>query len=113
MLIVMQEPKKCIEYYYDSQKYNKQEILENLTLETKEQFPKQEAEISICLNPFGVYVATLIFPEKQGKRKIKQREKRKNEKEIKPSLSYYEMKQKTKQKVQYGVYKNGGTFRPF
>lgn len=113
MLMDMQERKKCIEYYYDSQKYNEQEILENLTVETKEQFPKQEAEINIRLNPFGVYIATLIFPEKQAKRKIKQREKHKKEKEIKSGLSYYETKQKTKQKEQYGIYKNGGTFRPF
>lgn len=108
----MQERKKCIEYYYDSQKYNEQEILENLTVETKEQFPKQEAEINIRLNPFGVYIATLIFPEKQKKRKLKQKEKSINEERTKRK-SYYEKKHKTKQKEQYGLYKNGGIFRPF
>lgn len=50
--------KKCIEYYFDSKQYNKKEILENIEIEKKE-FPKQQFNVNIALNKYGIYVVRL------------------------------------------------------
>ena len=50
--------KKCIEYYFDSKKYNKKEILENIEKEKKE-FPKHQFDVNITLNKYGIYIVRL------------------------------------------------------
>lgn len=51
---------KSVEYYFDSKKYKKEQVIENMK---KEQlgFEKKKAEIDIKLNQYGIYVATLKF----------------------------------------------------
>lgn len=50
--------KKCIEYYFDSKKYNKKEILENIEKEKKE-FPRHQFDVNITLNKYGIYIVRL------------------------------------------------------
>ena len=51
---------KSVEYYFDSKKYDKEQIIENMK---KEQlgFEKKNAKIDIILNEYGIYVTTLKF----------------------------------------------------
>ena len=51
---------KCIEYYFDSNKYNESEVLENMEKE-KLEFPKKKSKITITLNKYGIYIARLEF----------------------------------------------------
>ena len=63
----MEYNRKCIQYFFDANKYNPNQVVEQVELERKQEFPKQEAKIEIKLNEFGVYVATLIFENSKRK----------------------------------------------
>ena len=52
---------KCIEYYFDSKKYNQIQIIENMEKE-KLEFPKEQVDLEIFLNEYGIYVVKLVFP---------------------------------------------------
>ena len=56
----MARGEKCVEYYFDSKKYDKFEVLENMKKEQLE-FERKKAKISVYLNDYGIYVATLKF----------------------------------------------------
>lgn len=94
---------KCVESYFDSSKYAREEIRQNLYQEAKTY--RKKFEINIELNQWGVYVAKLvvydktsffknnkIFKIKSNKRKISKREK-------------YSSKS-------YGEYKRTGNYKP-
>lgn len=51
---------KCVEYYFDSEKYDESQVIENMK---KEQlgFEKKKSEITVTLNEYGTYVAQLRF----------------------------------------------------
>lgn len=57
----MIKEEKCIEYYFDSKKYNQIQIIENMEKE-KLEFPKERVELEIFLNQYGIYVVKLVFP---------------------------------------------------
>lgn len=109
---------KYITYYFDSNTYNKIQIIENLRKECETQYFGKEAQIDIQLNEFGTYIATLVFEPKENKitqlikandSKIKEKVHRitmikKKRKSGKKYLSQPERK--------YGAYKQTGTFRP-
>lgn len=52
---------KCIEYYFDSRLYNKEDVIENMKKEKMEFPKKKKSEVDIHLNEFGIYVAQLQF----------------------------------------------------
>lgn len=54
---------KCVEYYFDSNKYTKEEIIQQMKKEQLE-FEKKKSEISIKLNKYGIYVVKLRFLNK-------------------------------------------------
>ena len=56
----MIKQEKCVEYYFDSKKYNKFEIIENMKQE-EIGFEKKKSEINITLNEYGIYVVKLKF----------------------------------------------------
>ena len=51
---------KCMEYYFDSNKYNEAEVLENMG-KKKLEFPKKKIEMTVSLNKYGTYVVKLAF----------------------------------------------------
>lgn len=61
--------KKCVEYYFDSKLYSKDDILEKLK-ETEKEYPNKKIEMEINLNEWGVYVVSLKFKDKK-KQKVK------------------------------------------
>lgn len=97
---------KYIEYYFNSSKYNKEEIIQNLNKEIKN-YPGKEATINVELNQWGVYVAKLAFYNKKSifnftKNKTKSTKLRKNK--IAKIEKY--------QNRTYGEYKNTTTYKP-
>lgn len=53
---------KCVEYYFDSRKYSKEEIIESIKQEEKELKKKKiKTKIDIKLNEYGIYVVKLRF----------------------------------------------------
>lgn len=91
---------KYITYYFDSNTYNKIQIIENLNKECETQYFGKKAQIDIQLNEFGTYIATLVFTPKENRiTKIS-----KQRKSAKSYLAQPERK--------YGAYKQTGTFRP-
>lgn len=56
----MIKEEKCVEYYFDSRKYNEFEIIENMKQE-EIGFEKKKSEINITLNEYGIYVVKLKF----------------------------------------------------
>lgn len=56
----MIKKEKCIEYYFDSKKYNQIQIIEKMEKE-KLEFPKEQVEVKMYLNQHGIYVAQLVF----------------------------------------------------
>ena len=49
-----------MEYYFDSNKYNEAEVLENMG-KKKLEFPKKKIEMTVSLNKYGTYVVKLAF----------------------------------------------------
>lgn len=56
----MIKKEKSVEYYFDSKKYNKTQVMQNMQKEQME-FPKKQGNISITLNEYGIYIARLDF----------------------------------------------------
>lgn len=54
---------KCLEYYFDSRRYNQEEIQKNID-ETKKEFPNKEITVEVSINSFGMYVITFYFENK-------------------------------------------------
>lgn len=51
---------KCMEYYFDSNKYNEVDVLENME-KKKLEFPRKKMDMTISLNKYGTYVVKLQF----------------------------------------------------
>lgn len=56
----MKKEEKCIEYYFDSQKYNQIQIIDNMEKE-KLEFPNEQMELKMFLNKYGIYEVKLVF----------------------------------------------------
>lgn len=103
---------KSLEYYFDSRIYSIQEVRTAIE-ENKKEFSNKIVEAQISLNPFGVYIVTLNFKDKNNlltKIKPKKTEKNKNKvvkhKEQKRLEKYYG-------ENKYGQYKSAGVYRPY
>lgn len=112
----MELNRKCIQYFFDSKKYNPTEVVKTIEKERIEQFPKEKAKIEIKLNEFGVYEATLIFEKRKKMFKssllknnnIKENQKIKNKK-----TSRYEKLITQNSNREYGKYRETKTYRPY
>ena len=49
-----------MEYYFDSNKYNEVDVLENME-KKKLEFPRKKMDMTISLNKYGTYVVKLQF----------------------------------------------------
>lgn len=56
----MLKKEKCVEYFFDSRKYNEEQILQSIEKEEKG-FEKNKSEINIKLNDYGIYEVRLRF----------------------------------------------------
>ena len=77
----MNKKLKCMEYYFDSKKYNEIDVIEKIGLK-KMEFPKKKINASIELNEYGTYVVKLEFLNNQIaliKHNIKRHMKNKSE----------------------------------
>ena len=112
----MKQKEKCVEYYFDSNQYNKDKVIENMEKKQLE-FEKRKSEIDIKLNEYGIYVAKLIFQNKEltvinnkiiskfiNKSKIVKKSESKN------TYKGYEMYNENN-KI-YGQYKKTKTYQP-
>lgn len=89
----MIKEEKCVEYYFDSRKYNESEIIENMKQE-EIGFEKKKSEINITLNEYGIYVVKLKFLSTKKRKKYK-------------GYEAYNGKNKI-----YGQYKETKTYQP-
>ena len=131
---------KVLVNYFDSAKYNDEEILESVE-NTKKEFDKKIIDVNIKLNEYGVYVITYYFKTKENifqKIIIKIKEKRKKKKQLllkeknilernlkkeKSKKIRKTRKQKQEEKLQkrieeysgnkYGKYKQTREYRPY
>ena len=131
---------KVLVNYFDSAKYNDEEILESVE-NTKKEFDKKKIDVNIKLNEYGVYVITYYFKTKENifqKIIIKIKEKRKSKKQLllkeenilernlkkeKSKKIKKTRKQKQEEKLQkriekysgnkYGKYKQTREYRPY
>lgn len=102
----MIKEEKCVEYYFDSRKYNEFEIIENMKKE-EIGFEKKKSEINITLNEYGIYVVKLKFLN--NKLSII-KNKTKNKEKIRKTYKGYETYNQNN-KI-YGQYKTTKTYQP-
>ena len=104
------EKEKCLEYYLDARKYSAEEVEKNIE-ETKKEFPKKKIDVEVTLNPFGMYIITFYFHDKNtiwNKIKIYLRKRRAImlQESNKTRLKKYSEKE-------YGKYKTTKTYKPY
>lgn len=91
----MVKNEKFIEMYFDSKKYNNQDVLNNIK-KVKKEYANKDISVKIDFNDWGVYVITLSFKDKDNYlKKLKSKFKNK------------------KYKMNYGVYKKTGMYKPY
>ena len=103
---------KCIEYYFDSKTFTKDQLIKSIE-EAKLEFPNKKVETDLFLNQWGVYILKINFKDKiEYISNLK--EKRKNRK----VLLLTEKNRKVSEKRtsifnrKYGQYKKTEEYRP-
>ncbi len=112
---MMKDDKKYIQYFFDASQYRPEQVVDSIEKEKAEQFPKENVQIEIKLNDYGVYVATLIF-EKNKNFSILNLTKKinvKNQKNNSKKLSKYEKLVSQSGHRVYGQYKQTKTYKPY
>ena len=54
---------KCIEYYFDSKTFTKDQLIKSIE-EAKLEFPNKKVETDLFLNQWGVYILKINFKDK-------------------------------------------------
>ncbi len=103
---------KCIEYYFDSKTFTKEQLIKNIE-EAKLEFPNKKIEPNLFLNQWGVYILKINFTDK-----IKYISDFKEKKKNRKVLLLTEKNQKISKKRtsllnrKYGEYKKTGEYKP-
>ena len=103
---------KCIEYYFDSKTFTKEQLIKNIE-EAKLEFPNKKIEPNLFLNQWGVYILKINFTDK-----IKYISDFKEKKKERKVLLLTEKNQKISKKRtsllnrKYGEYKKTGEYKP-
>ena len=103
---------KCIEYYFDSKTFTKEQLIKNIE-EAKLEFPNKKIEPNLFLNQWGVYILKINFTDK-----IKYISDFKEKKKNRKVLLLTEKNQKISKKrtsllnKKYGEYKKTGEYKP-
>lgn len=103
---------KCIEYYFDSKTFTKEQLTKNIE-EAKLEFPNKKVETKLFLNQWGVYILKIHFKDKiQYVSDLK--EKRKNKKVLLLTEKNRKISEKRTSLLnrKYGQYKKTGEYRP-
>ena len=79
----MSKTAKILEYCYDSEQYNAEDIMKEID-ETKKKFENRTATAHVTLNEWGAYVVTFRFVEKEKKPFLKKRENKKEKFKLLP-----------------------------
>ena len=59
----MNKEGKCLEYYFDSKTFTKDQLIKNIE-EAKLEFPNKKVETNLFLNEWGVYILKINFKDK-------------------------------------------------
>ena len=108
----MNNERKCIEYYFDSKTFTKEQLIKNIE-EAKLEFPNKKIEPNLFLNQWGVYILKINFTDK-----IKYISDFKEKKKNRKVLLLTEKNQKISKKRtsllnrKYGEYKKTGEYKP-
>lgn len=105
----MLKKEKCVEYFFDSRKYNEEQILQSIEQEEKG-FEKNKSEINIQLNEYGIYEVKLRFLDNKlaiFKLKSKSEDKPKKARKTYRGYETYSSENKV-----YGQYKGTKTYQP-
>lgn len=103
---------RCIEYYFDSKTFTKDELIKSIE-EAKLEFPNKKVKPDLFLNQWGVYILKINFTDKikyisDFKEKKKNRKvlllTEKNQKISKKRTSFFNKR--------YGEYKKTGEYKP-
>lgn len=103
---------KCLEYYFDSKTFTKEQLIKNIE-EAKLEFPNKKIEPNLFLNQWGVYILKINFTDK-----IKYISDFKEKKKNRKVLLLTEKNQKISKKRtsllnrKYGEYKKTGEYKP-
>ena len=103
---------KCLEYYFDSKTFTKEQMLKNIE-EAELEFPNKKIEPKLYLNKWGVYILKINFTDKiEYISNIK--EKRKNRKVLLLTEKNRRISEKRTSWInrKYGQYKQTGQYRP-
>lgn len=103
---------KCIEYFFDSKTFTKEQLLKSIE-EAKQEFPNKKVESNLFLNQWGVYILKINFTDKieyVGNFK----EKRRNKKVLLLTEKNRKVSEKRTSLInrKYGQYKKTGEYRP-
>lgn len=71
----MVQTKKCLEYYFDSRKYSKIDVL-NCIKKEKLEYPNKEINMQLHLNEWGIYVIKAQFIDKKEQKEKEYRRKK-------------------------------------
>lgn len=108
----MLKEEKCVEYFFDSRKYTKEQILESIEKEELG-FEKKKSEISIILNQYGIYEVKVKFLNNkllEFKKKITNNIE--NKQKVKTRKTYKGYETYNGDNKVYGQYKNTKTYQP-
>ena len=108
----MNSGEKCLEYYFDSKTFTKEQMLKNIE-EAELEFPNKKIESKLYLNKWGVYVLKINFKDKiECISKFK--EKRENRKVLFLTEKNRKISEKRTSWInrKYGQYKQTGEYRP-
>lgn len=103
---------KCIEYYFDSKTFTKEQLINNIE-KAKLEFPNKKVEPNLFLNQWGVYILKINFKDKiEYVSEFK--EKRKNKKVLLLTERNRKISEKRTSLLnrKYGGYKKTGEYRP-
>lgn len=105
----MLKKEKCVEYFFDSRRYDEEQILQRIEQEEKG-FEKNKSEINIRLNEYGIYEVKLSFIDNKlsiFKFKPKKENRQRNIRKTYKGYETYSSDDKI-----YGKYKGTKTYQP-
>ncbi|MFR2570538.1 MAG: hypothetical protein ACLS90_02390 [Clostridia bacterium] len=103
---------KCIEYYFDSKTFTKEELIKNIE-EAQIEFPNKKIEPELFLNQWGVYILKINFKDKI--KYMTEIKRKRTDKKVKNLIQKNQKVSKKRMSLfnrEYGKYKNSGEYKP-
>ena len=93
----MVQTQKCLEYYFDSRKYSKIDVM-NCIQKEKLEYPDKEINMQLHLNEWGIYVIKAQFIDKKEQKEREYRRKKEIQ-QAKREVEQAQKKEKLEKKV--------------